>query len=161
MTSTDIAKQKLVSALCAIALSVGFAGGAAAAPIAPQDVKVVDDAIAASLTGSAGDVEAGKKWFKGRKAGNCLACHANDDMASEAFHGEIGPPLDGVGERYTEAELRAIIVNSKAVFGDETIMPSFYRADYGNRIAKSFKDKTILSAEQVEDVVAYLRTLNQ
>ncbi len=161
MTSTDIAKQKLVSALCAIALSVGFAGGAAAAPIAPQDVKVVDDAIAASLTGSAGDVEAGKKWFKGRKAGNCLACHANDDMASESFHGEIGPPLDGVGERYTEAELRAIIVNSKAVFGDETIMPSFYRADYGNRIAKSFKDKTILSAEQVEDVVAYLRTLNQ
>lgn len=161
MTSTDIARQRLVSTLCAVALSAGIAGGATAASIAPKDVKVVDDQIAASLTGTAGNVEAGKKWFKGRKAGNCLACHANADMASEAFHGEIGPPLDGVGERYTEAELRAILVNSKAVFGDETIMPSFYRADYGNRIAKSFKDKTILSAEQVEDVIAYLRTLSE
>lgn len=161
MICTSIARYRLVSTLCAVALSFGFAGGVTAAPIAPQDVKVVDDEIAVSLTGTAGNAEAGKKWFKGRKAGNCLACHANDDMASEAFHGEIGPPLDDVGERYSEAELRAILVNSKAVFGDETIMPSFYRANYGNRIAKSFKDKTILSAEQVEDVIAYLQTLSQ
>lgn len=161
MISTGITARRFVSIAGTVALSVGFVVGATAATIAPQDVKVVDHEVAASLTGSAGDAEAGKKWFKGRKAGNCLACHANDDMASEAFHGEIGPPLDGVGERYTEAELRAILVNSKAVFGDETIMPSFYRANYGNRIAKSFKEKTILSAEQVEDVIAYLRTLNQ
>ena len=152
---------QIFTGLGALAASMGLVAGVSAAPISPQDVKIVDHQIETSLTGAAGDVEAGKQWFKGRKAGNCLACHANSDMASEAFHGEIGPSLDGVAERYSEAQLRAILVNSKAVFGGETIMPSFYRANYGHRIAKSFKDKTILSAEQVEDVVAYLKTLSE
>ncbi|WP_282608556.1 sulfur oxidation c-type cytochrome SoxX [Pelagibius sp. Alg239-R121] len=161
MQSRHTTGLKLFASLGALAVSIGFAAGAVAAPIAPQDVKIVDHKIDASLTGAAGNVEAGKKWFKGRKAGNCLACHENSDMASEAFHGEIGPSLDGVAGRYSEGQLRAILVNSKAVFGGETIMPSFYRANFGHRIAKSFKDKTILSAEQVEDVVAYLKTLGE
>jgi sulfur-oxidizing protein SoxX len=67
--------------------------------------------------------------------------------------------MDGVGDRYTEAQLRAIVVNSKAVFGDQTIMPAFYRTEGFNRVAKKFEGKPILNAQQVEDIVAYLRTL--
>lgn len=114
-----------------------------------------------SLTGVAGDPAKGREWFANRKLGNCLACHANDDLAEEQFHGEIGPYLEGIGDTYTEAELRAIVINSKEVFGDATIMPAFYKTDGLNRVAKKFAGKTILSAEQVEDIVAYLATLKE
>ncbi len=69
--------------------------------------------------------------------------------------------MDGVADRYSEGELRAILVNSKAIFGDQTIMPGFYRAHNPARTRKEFIDKTILSAEQVEDVIAYLKTLKE
>ena len=124
----------------------------------PSDVVFEDGAVAQSLTGVPGDPANGRAVFKNRKKGNCLACHVNSDLADEQFHGEIGPPLDGVAERYTEAELRGIIVNAKMVFED-TIMPAFYRVDGLNRVLKKFQGKTILTAQEVEDVVAYLMTL--
>ena len=71
--------------------------------------------LAQSLTGKPGDPVAGKKTFIGRKLGNCLACHVNKDTSDQQFHGEVGPPLDGVAERHEPAALRAIIVDSKAV----------------------------------------------
>ncbi|MDD9921337.1 MAG: sulfur oxidation c-type cytochrome SoxX, partial [Boseongicola sp.] len=76
------------------------------------------------------------------------------------LHGEVGPPLDGVGERWTVAELRGIVANSKEMFPD-TIMPSFYRDTGYTRILEKFDGKSILSAQQVEDVVAYLLTLQE
>lgn len=137
-----------------------MAAGAEAETVAPIDVVFVDGAVAQSLTGVPGDPAAGRKWFADRKLGNCLACHANADMASESFHGEIGPPLDGVADRWSEAEIRGIVTNSKMTF-EATIMPAFYR-DYGlNRVLKGFEGKSILSAQQVEDVVAYLMTLKE
>ncbi len=136
-----------------------ISGSAVAGVIAPGDVQFVEAAVPVSLTGAAGDPAKGREWFANRKLGNCLACHANDDLEKEQFHGEIGPYLDGVGDTYSEAELRAIIVNSKEVFGEATIMPAFYKSDGLNRVAKKFAGKTILSAEQVEDIVAYLVTL--
>jgi sulfur-oxidizing protein SoxX len=132
---------------------------AGAQVVAPGAVKFDDGKLASSLTGKAGDPAAGKKAFVGRKLGNCLACHVNKDTSKEQFHGEVGPPLDGVADRYEPAQLRAIIVNSKAVFGDQTLMPGFYREAGLNRVAKKFEGKTILSAQQVEDVLAYLLTL--
>ncbi len=117
--------------------------------------------VTTSLTGTVGDPTKGGKWFKSRKLGNCLACHGNKDQVSEPFHGEIGPPLDGVADRYSEAQLRAIVVDAKAVFGPETIMPGFYRVIEGKRVLKEFQGKTILTAEQVEDVIAYLMTLKE
>ena len=89
-----------------------------------------------------------------------MACHVNDDASSESFHGEVGPELNGVGSRWDTAQLRGIIVNSKNTF-EGTIMPSFYRAKNGARTLKKFEGKTILSAQQVEDVVAYLLTLKE
>ena len=144
--------------LAAAALVAGVTT-AAAMDMAPTDVKVVDGKVAESLTGKPGDVAEGRKFFADRKLGNCLACHANSDMSEQLFHGEVGPPLDGVAERWSEAELRAIVVNSKAVFGEETVMPGFYSLDVGKHVRKDLVGKTILTAEQVESIVAYLGTL--
>ena len=133
----------------------------AAQPVPPDKVAIKDGELAESLTGKKGDPAAGRKWFVGRKLGNCLACHVNTETSDEQFHGEVGPPLDGVADRYDEAQLRAIVANSKAVFGEQTLMPGFYRVSGMNRVADKFAGKTILSAQQVEDVVAYLMTLKE
>lgn len=135
--------------------------GAAGADVAPGDVKIGDGVVEQSLTGQPGNPADGRELFAGRKLGNCLACHANSDLEDQPFHGEVGPSLDGVGDRWSAGELRAILVNSKAVFGDETIMPAFYRDSDFNRLAEKFVGKTILSGQQVEDVIAYLLTLKE
>lgn len=128
---------------------------------APQDVSIDNGTLDTSLTGEPGDAEKGRQWFANRRLGNCLACHANADLSEELFHGEIGPELDGIADRYGEAELRAIIVNAKSVFGEQTIMPAFYSVETGARTQEKFQGKTILEAQQVEDVVAYLKTLKE
>ena len=68
--------------------------------------------------------------------------------------------MDGVADRYEEAQLRLLVVNAKAVFED-TIMPGFHTTAGLNRVADKFKDKPILTAEQVEDVLAFLQTLKE
>ena len=132
-----------------------------AAETAPDAVKINDGEVATSLTGKAGDPAAGREWYAGRKLGNCLACHQTTDLNNLPFHGEVGPPMDGVADRYEAAELRAILVNSKEVFGDETIMPGFYTYNAGVRVAEKFQNTTILQAQQVEDIIAYLKTLKE
>lgn len=134
-------------------------GAATAEPIGPADVQITDQMVSASLTGVPGDPANGRKVFANRKKGNCLACHANADLSEMLFHGEIGPALDGVADRYEEPQLRAILVNSKAVFPD-TIMPAFYvDSSTLRRVMSKFQGKTILTAQEVEDVLAYLLTL--
>ncbi len=140
------------------ALVIG-ASAASAETIAPDMAMIKDGKFAKSLTGTAGDAAKGKKTFANRKLGNCLACHANKDQSDQPFHGEIGPSLDEVATRFDEADLRAILINSKMVLGKDTMMPSFYRLKNGARTMKKFQGKTILDAQQVEDVLAYLQTL--
>lgn len=136
-----------------------FGSSILAETIAPGDVKIENLSIAASLIGAPGDPAEGKKVFADRKLGNCLACHANNDLAEQLFHGEVGPALDGVASRWTEQQLRTIVVNSKAVFTDQTVMPAFYSLDVGADVREDLAGKTILSAKEVEDIVAYLVTL--
>lgn len=132
-----------------------------AGDISPTDVSFGGyGEISASLTGVAGDPVAGKKVSTNRKLGNCLACHVNDDASSQSFHGEVGPELNGAGSRWSEEELRGIVTNSKNTF-EGTIMPAFYSTENGERTLKKFVGKTILSAQQVEDVVAYILTLKE
>jgi sulfur-oxidizing protein SoxX len=142
-----------------VASLVAAAASAEAPP--PDSIAFVGGAVEQSLTGLPGDVANGRKVFAGRSLGNCLACHANADMADESFHGDVGPVIDGVADRYTPGQLRAIVMNSKAVFGDQTIMPGFYTLEVGYGVAERFAGKTILTAQEVEDVVAYLTTLKQ
>lgn len=127
--------------------------------VAPNDVKIENLAIDTSLTGEPGNPVAGREAFANRKLGNCLACHVNADLAEQLFHGEVGPSLDGVASRWTEQQLRTIVVNSKAVFTELTVMPAFYSLDVGENVREDLAGKTILSAQQVEDIVAYLVTL--
>lgn len=132
---------------------------AMAGTVAPGDVVFTDMAVASSLTGQAGDPANGRKVFADRKKGNCLACHVNSDLTNELFHGDVGPSLDGAGSRWSPEQLRAIVANSKQVFGEQTVMPGFYSLEVGKDVAEEFAGKTILSAQEVEDVVAYLTTL--
>ncbi len=150
--------QRITLAALGIALTTSTVF---AAELAPDAVMFGEDGqVMASLTGVAGDPAAGKKVTINRKQGNCLACHVNGDASDQFFHGEVGPPLDGAADRWDEAQLRGILVNSKMTFED-TIMPSFYRTENGARTAKKFQGKSILTAQQVEDVVAYLKTLKE
>ena len=145
-----------------IGISIAVAGllasPLAAEPVAPGDVKYEDGVVMASLTGVAGDAANGRDVFKNRKQGNCLACHVNAEMPEESFHGEVGPEMTGVADRWSAQELRAIVANSKMVFED-TIMPAFYQDAGFERTLEKFEGKSILTAQQVEDVIAYLQTL--
>lgn len=125
----------------------------------PGDVVIVNLKIEQSLTGTPGDPSEGRKIFASKKLGNCLACHVNSDLSDQLFHGEIGPKLDGVAGRWAPEQLRTILVNAKAVFTDISVMPAFYSLDVGENVRKDLVGKTILSAQQVEDVLAYLTTL--
>ena len=145
----------LMTLVCMLAGS-----SALAADVMPANVVFNDGVVGAALTAQAGDPAAGRKVFMNRKLGNCLACHANEDMSDQSFHGEVGPALDGVADRWEAAELRGIVVNSKMMF-EGTIMPAFYKDAGFERNLKKFQGKSILNAQQVEDVVAYLLTLKE
>ena len=122
--------------------------------------EVVDEvAIPQALTDQPGDPANGREVAIHRKKGNCLACHVLP-IPEQSFHGEIGPDLNGVASRYEEGELRLRVVNAKIVNPD-TIMPAYYRADGLHRVSDDFVGKTILSAQEVEDIVAYLLTLKE
>ena len=151
-------KIRIIAAFAAV---VGIASGTAAlAQDSMELVKyMIDDesSIAMSLTGKPGDATTGRAAAINRKLGNCLACHVMP-VPEQPFHGEIGPDLAGVADRYSEGEIRLRVVDPK-VINPDTIMPAFYKNEGFHRVLKKFQGKTILSAEQVEDIVAYMMTL--
>ena len=110
-----------------------------------------------STRAAPGDAARGREVAFNTKQGNCLACHKMP-IPEQQFHGDVGPDISEVGSALSEGELRLRIVNAK-VLNPDTIMPAFYRNDSFQRVMKKFQGKTILSAQQVEDVVAYLLTL--
>jgi len=147
-------------------LAMSFA--ATAEDVAPESVKYEDGAIMASLSGKAGDVAGGEKVMTTRGLGNCIACHQVTALEKYPFHGEVGPSLDGVADRWEEAELRGIVADAKHTFED-TVMPSFYKRSGYIRPGKAFSGKAakpedlnpLLTGQQIEDVVAYLLTLKE
>lgn len=147
--------------MAALAFAVAIAGGASAGEIAPGDVKFDDMKVAASLTGTPGNPEEGAKALANRGLGNCLACHAVKSLSKEQFHGDVAPSLDGAADRWSVEQLRAIVVDSKQALNPDTMMPGFYSLNVGKNPRKDLVGKTILTAQQVEDVVAYLATLKE
>lgn len=127
----------------------------------PFDVVVVASTatIPAPLTTPPGDAGAGAAVIADRHRGNCLSCHAISTLRGEEFHGDVGPALDGVADRWAAPVLRMIVVNAKMVFGPGTMMPAFYRVEGLDRVRPEFAGKPILTAREVEDVVAFLATL--
>ena len=121
------------------------------------DYQIVNGAILTPLTNQPGDPERGRRMVLDREGGDCTICHAMP-LPQRQFHGTIGPALDGVGKRYTAGELRLRIVEPKAL-NPETIMPAYYTVSGLHRVLARYGDKPILTAQQIEDVVAYLLTL--
>ena len=150
-----------------IALAVGALAAlpALANPIAPAALQWEDEvAIPVSLTGTPGNPENGAVIMN-KGAGNCIACHEVTALSDLPFHGEVGPTLDGAADRWTEAELRGLLVDAKMMFPG-TMMPSFYKVDGFVRPGNAYTGKAaegpldpLLSAQDIEDVVAFLMTL--
>jgi sulfur-oxidizing protein SoxX len=118
---------------------------------------VVGDAIPEPLTSTKGDAERGRGIVVNRQVGLCLLCH-NGPFPEEKFQGTLAPDLKGTGSRWSEGQLRLRIVDASR-FNPDTIMPPYYRTEGLIRVAPAFQGKPILTAEQIEDVVAYLATL--
>jgi len=126
---------------------------------APRPFTVVGDAIPASLTGSPGDAAKGRAIVGNRQVGLCLLCHSGP-FPEERFQGELAPDLRGAGSRWDEGQLRLRIVDSGRL-NPATIMPAYYRVEGLQRVAPNFRGKPVLSAEQIEDVLAFLKTLRE
>jgi sulfur-oxidizing protein SoxX len=120
---------------------------------------VVDgDAIAASLTGMQGDAARGRALVLDR-ANTCILCHSGP-FPEAKFQGDLAPSLNGTGSRWTEGQLRLRLVDASRL-NPATIMPSYYRLEGLVNVGKAFRGKPILSAPQIEDMVAYLVTLRE
>lgn len=138
----------LLAVLCSTA-------GQAQEPLRPY--AIVGDAIPKPLTGSKGDPARGRAVVLNRQVGLCLLCHTGP-FPEERFQGDLAPDLRGAGARWSEGQLRLRMVDARK-FNPDTIMPPYYVADGLDRVATPFRGKPILTAEQVEDVVAFLATL--
>lgn len=121
-----------------------------------QDYAVVSDAIPRPLTAAPGDPARGRALIVDR-ATTCILCHSGP-FPEQKFQGDLAPNLTGAGSRWSEGQLRLRLVDASR-FNAATIMPSYYRVDGLDRVGAAWRDKPILSAEQIEDIVAYLVTL--
>ena len=115
------------------------------------------DSLPSSLTGAAGDPAAGKKIVLDRHVGLCLLCHSGP-FPEERFQGDLAPSLAGVGARLSAGQIRLRIVDASRV-NPQTIMPPYFRTDGLQHVAPAYRGKTVLTAQQVEDVVAFLVSL--
>jgi sulfur-oxidizing protein SoxX len=131
-------------------------GGATAQDL--RNYVVVGDAIPISLTDAPGDIARGRALVVER-ASTCILCHSGP-FPEQRFLGDVAPSLAGSGSRWSEGELRLRLVDASRL-NAATIMPSYYRIDGLSRVGRAWQGKTILSAEQIEDMVAYLVTLRE
>jgi sulfur-oxidizing protein SoxX len=120
---------------------------------------IVGEAIPASLTGAAGDPERGRAVLVDRRLGACLLCHTGP-FAEEKFQGTLAPDLSRAGSRWSEGQLRLRLVDPTRLNPD-TIMPAYYRVEGLTRAGLAWRGKPILTAEQIEDVIAFLATLRE
>ena len=143
-----------VLVLAAASLSATRSDTADSEPVAIY--QIVNDSIPKPLDGLAGDPARGRAIVAGR-AGNCLACH-HAPIPEEPFHGDLGPPLEGIGDRATAGALRLRLVAPRTLNPD-TVMPAFHQVDGLRRVAPLHRGRPLLTAQEVEDVIAYLLTL--
>jgi sulfur-oxidizing protein SoxX len=118
---------------------------------------IVGDAIPASLTGAIGDAARGRAIVIDRRVGACLLCHTGP-FPEEKFQGTLAPDLSGTGSRWSGGQLRLRVVDPTRLNPD-TIMPAYYRVDGLTRVGQAWRGKPILTAAQIEDVMAFLLTL--
>ena len=141
--------------MLALGAALVLSTGARAETLRPA--VIVSDSIPVSLTGGPGDAARGRAIVINRQ-NTCILCHSGPFETQ--FQGDLAPDLTGSGSRWSEGQLRLRLVDASRL-NPATIMPSYYRVEGLQRVGAPWRDKTILSAEQIEDVVAYLVTLRQ
>ena len=119
-----------------------------------SDVSIVDDAVTASLTGAAGDAERGRAIFVSRDEGHCVLCHQIEGLDAE-FQGNVGPALTGIGGRLSAGQIRYRIIDAQRIWPD-TVMPAYYRTEGLRQVEQGYEGKPALTAQQIEDLVAFL-----
>ncbi|HYC45156.1 MAG TPA: sulfur oxidation c-type cytochrome SoxX [Burkholderiales bacterium] len=119
--------------------------------------RVENDTIPEPLTKAPGDARRGREIVTGREA-NCLFCHALPEPGLR-FMGNVGPPLAGIAKRLSAGQMRLRIVDP-TLANREAAMPAYYRTGSLNEVAQGYRGRPILTAQEIEDVIAYLRTLN-
>jgi L-cysteine S-thiosulfotransferase len=129
----------------------------AAAQQSLQPYEIVGDSIPGSLTQAVGDRARGRVIVLHRRLGACLLCHTGP-FPEERFQGTLAPDLSGAGSRWSAGQLRLRLVDATRLNPD-TIMPPYDRVDGLARVGAAWRGKPILTAEQIEDVVAFLSTL--
>jgi sulfur-oxidizing protein SoxX len=140
--------------LIAALLTLPYPAGAQAL----RPYTVVGDAIPDPLTAARGDATSGRALVVERSS-TCILCHSGP-FPEQAFQGDLAPKLAGSGKRWSEGQLRLRLVDASGL-NASTIMPSYYRVDGLVRVGRTWRDKPILTAEQIEDIVAYLVTLRE
>ena len=153
---------RVVAATGLFAASAGLPAPAAtpAASAVPASIvafRVEADGIPDPLGSVQGDAKRGRALILAREDANCLLCHTLRDP-DVRFAGNLGPPLDEIALKFSPAQLRLRVVDNFRL-DPATIMPSYYRVDGLNGVASAYRGKPILTAWQVEDIVAYLATL--
>jgi L-cysteine S-thiosulfotransferase len=139
---------------CLMAVVFALPGVAAAQELLPYTI--AGDGIPDSLTGAPGDAARGRALVLDR-ASTCILCHPGP-FPEQKFQGDLAPNLSGAGSRWTVSQLRLRLVDASRL-NPATIMPSYYRLDGLDRVGPAWRGKPILSAEQIEDILAYLATL--
>jgi|SRR6185436_2163224 len=129
----------------------------AAVLLAAAGTAAADDSLPSSLSGAAGDAARGRNIVLDRHVGLCLLCHSGP-FPEQSFQGDLAPGLAGVGARLSEGQIRLRIVDASRV-NPKTIMPAYFRTEGLTRVAPAQRGKTVLTAQQIEDVVAFLVTL--
>lgn len=140
------------------ALLCGALAGLAARADVLAEYTVEAGAIPEPLTDQPGMPERGKSVVIDPERGNCMICHPMP-IAEVEFQGNVGPDLAGIGSRYTEDELRLRVVDPKRL-APQSVMPAYYSIEGLERVLEPYRGEPILTAQEIEDVVAYLRTLD-
>ena len=131
-----------------LVMAMLVAGGPAHAQVASIDTP---------LTGVPGDAARGRAIVANRQAGLCLLCHTGP-IPEERFQGTLAPNLEGAGARWSEGQLRLRIVDSKRL-DPRSMMPAYGAAEGLVRVGAAWQGRPVLAPQQIEDVVAYLRSL--
>ena len=152
-------EQKLVWVVALAVLWSCCPPGASRTQEALVSFSVSGDGIERSLTGAPGDSARGRAIVTNRQVGLCLLCHSGP-FPEERLQGTLAPDLKGAGARSSQAQLRLRLVDA-AVINAGTIMPPYYRLEGLERVAPTFRGKPILTAQEIEDVVAFLATLQE
>jgi L-cysteine S-thiosulfotransferase len=142
--------KKRIALACSLLVILNFSA------VNAQVIK--GDSIFESLSTEPGNAERGRAIVASRQTGLCLLCHSGP-FPEERFQGNLAPELKASVARLNAPQLRARIVNA-AHFNPQTIMPSYYQTSHLNRVAPKFSGQTILNGQEIEDVVAFLMTLN-